>query len=147
MIHIQTMTSADYDDVYQLWCSCQGMGLNNIDDSQAGIAKFLARNPTTCFVAKDADKIVGVILAGHDGRRGFIYHLAVADSHRRQHIATNLTDHALKALAQEGIGKVALVVFNRNDGANAFWQAQGFDERQDLTYRNKALVAIQRYDT
>jgi hypothetical protein len=51
------------------------MGLNNLDDSPEGIARYLQRNPSTCFAAEEEGELVGVILSGHDGRRGFIYHL------------------------------------------------------------------------
>ena len=117
------MTIDDYDAVCACCMSCTGMGLNTIDDSRDGIAKYLARNPTTCFVDERDGRITGVIIAGHDGRRGYIYH----------------TD--------EGIAKVALVVFARNADGNAFWQRLGFTSRDDLTYRNKALAELTRIDT
>ncbi|HEY9053665.1 MAG TPA: GNAT family N-acetyltransferase [Rectinemataceae bacterium] len=77
MYSISLFIMADYRSVLDLWLHTPGMGLNNLDDSEEGIRAYLARNPNTCFVAKDEDEVVGVILAGHDGRRGFIYHLAV----------------------------------------------------------------------
>ena len=67
---IRKMVIEDYEKVYQLWMSCAGMGLNNLDDSKEGIEKFLRRNPDTCFVAEDQE-IVGVILAGNDGIRRY----------------------------------------------------------------------------
>ena len=76
-MHIRIMQIDDYDKIYDLWMSCKGMGLNNVDDSKEGIAHFLKRNPVTCFVAEDEHVIKGVILAGHDGRRGYVYHTAV----------------------------------------------------------------------
>jgi hypothetical protein len=78
---IRKMVIEDYEKVYQLWMSCTGMGLNNLDDSKEGIEKFLKRNPDTCFVAEDHE-IIGVILAGNDGRRGYIYHTAVHNSEK-----------------------------------------------------------------
>ncbi len=144
---IRTMLKDDYDKVYDLWINTSGMGLNTIDDSREGIEKYLDRNPTTCFVAEDDGKIIGVIIAGHDGRRGYIYHTAVQDNYRRKGIATKLLDVATKALNDLGIVKVALVVFGRNSGGNAFWENQGFTTREDLIYRNKALTDITRIDT
>ena len=73
----RVMKASDYKDVYKLWINTPGMGLNTTDDSEEGIAKYLRRNPTTSFVALDGDKLVGVIMAGHDGRRGYIHHTAV----------------------------------------------------------------------
>ena len=144
---IRLMTIEDYDQVYDLWLSCKGMGLNNVDDTREGIEKYLKRNPETSFVAEEDGKIIGVIIAGNDGRRGYIYHTAVHPDHRHQGIGTKLVDAALEALNSVGINKVALVVFSRNEDGNAFWEKIGFSERHDLSYRNKALVDIVRMDT
>lgn len=87
---IRLMALSDYEQVYQLWLSCAGMGLNNLDDSREGIERFLKRNPETCFVAEKDEKIIGVIIAGNDGRRGYIYHTAVNPDYRKQGIGKNL---------------------------------------------------------
>ncbi len=145
---IRIMTPDDYDAVHACWMACTGMGLNTIDDSRQGITRYLQRNPTTSFVHENDDGVIdGAILAGHDGRRGYIYHTAVNPSHRHQGIGTALVNAALHALANEGIIKVALVVFSRNDAGNAVWERLGFTARGDLTYRNKALCTITRIDT
>ena len=83
MIAYRTMDISDYGQVYELWLSCAGMGLNNLDDSKEGIGRFLNRNPDTCFVAELENVIIGVILTGNDGRRGYIYHTAVNPKYRR----------------------------------------------------------------
>lgn len=149
MISVTTrlMTISDYDDVYALWLSCVGMGLNDIDDSKVGIDKFLQRNPNTCFVATQDEQILGVILSGQDGRRAYIYHLAVAPTHRRQGIAERLVDEVMRVLDEIGISKAALVVFDKNQIGNDFWESQGFSVRQDLVYRNKSLRDLVRIDT
>lgn len=144
---IRIMTSDDYEQVYDLWLNTSGMGLNNLDDSKDGIAKYLKRNPTTCFVAVEEEKIVGVILSGHDGRRGFIYHTTVSSNYRKQGIGRRLVYHAIKALEEEGINKVALVVFGRNESGNSFWESVGFTGRDDLVYRNKSIHEFVRIDT
>ena len=147
MLTIRPMNIADYDEVYALWLSCKGMGLNDVDDSREGIARYLARNPSTALVAVEDTQIVGVILAGHDGRRGVIHHTAVHPAHRHQGIATKLVEAAMAALKAEGISKVLLVVFARNEEGNAFWARMGFTERTDLVYRNRALRELVRHDT
>lgn len=143
---IRKMTIKDYPSVYDLWMSCTGMGLNNLDDSEEGIRKFLFRNPDTCYVAEE-DNIVGVIMAGNDGRRGYIYHTAVHPDFRHKKIAAMLVEKATQALAELEIKKVALVVFDKNENGNLFWEKQGFTVRDDLIYRNKALADIVRIDT
>ena len=146
-MNIRSMKIDDYDAVYALWLSCPGMGLNNIDDSRAGIGKYLKRNPNTCFVAVEGGRVIGAILAGHDGRRGYISHTAVAPDHQRRGIGEKLVAAALDGLKSEGIAKVALVAFARNESGNAFWERQGFTVREDLVYRNRALAEIVRMDT
>lgn len=144
---IRKMTVNDYCEVYKLWISCKGMGLNDTDDSESGFARFLARNPDTCFAAESDGKLIGVIMAGNDGRRGYIYHTAVHPSYRKQGIGSALVKSALNALERLGISKVALVVFKKNADGNSFWEKQGFTLRSDLLYRNKTLVEMIRFDT
>lgn len=146
-MEIRNMQLDDYDSVYALWLSCPGMGLNNLDDSREGITKYLARNPDTCFVAVEDGRIIGSILTGHDGRRGYISHTAVSPSHQRQGIGKQLVEVALDALKRQDINKVNLVVFARNEKGNAFWEKMGFTQRPDLIYRNCTLVDMVRFDT
>ena len=144
---IRKMDISDYDKIYALWLSCKGMGLNDLDDSREGIEKYLLRNPETCFVAEEDDEIIGVIMTGNDGRRGFIHHTAVSPEHRNKGIGKELVQTAMNALKTLGINKVALVCFSRNVDGNAFWEKIGFTQRTDLTYRNKALSEMKRIDT
>ena len=144
---IKKLTIDDYDKMYALWLSCKGMGLNDTDDSREGIRRFLDRNPDTCFGAYEDDMLIGVILAGNDGRRGFIYHTAVSPEYRGNGVGTALVNAALEALGRLGITKTALVVFGKNEVGNAFWEKQGFTVRNDLVYRNRALVEMVRIDT
>ena len=146
-MQIIPMIIEDYDAVYDLWLHTPGMGLNTADDSREGIAAYLRRNPTTCFTAKEGDRLLGAILAGHDGRRGYISHTAVREDAQRQGVGTALVEAVLEALQAEGIRKVALVVFARNEKGNAFWEKLGFTGRDDLVYRNKALAELVRIDT
>ena len=144
----RTITPDDYDALHALWLGCSGMGLNDVDDSREGITRLLKRNPATCFAAVNGNgELAGAILTGNDGRRGFIYHLAVRERDRKQGIGSQLVDAALAALNRLGISKVALVVFARNHTANAFWESKGFTARPDIVYRNRALVTLIRNDT
>lgn len=136
-----------YDEIYALWMSCKNMGFNNVDDSYEGIKKLVTKNPLTCFVAEENGTIIGTILAGNDGRRGYVYHLCVAEDFRKQGIGKKLIDVMLEGMKQEGISKVALVVFAYNDTANAFYEKIGFSKRDDLYYRNIALKELERIDT
>ena len=136
---IRIMTIEDYEGVYQLWTATAGMGMRNLDDSREGIAKFLERNPATSFVVEATAGLVGVILCGHDGRRGYIYHAAIMPDYRQQGFGQALVNAALTALRAEQINKVALVVFEKNQVGNSFWESIGFTTRPDLVYRNKSI--------
>ena len=141
-MNIRLMTIDDYQMVYDLWSRTPNVELNDIDDSIEGISKYLKRNQNTCFIAEENTHIIGVILSGHDGRRGYIHHMAVSESKQRQGIGEILLDRALKALKSEGIHKVALVVFEKNVKGNSFWEKNGFIAREDLIYRNRALADL-----
>ncbi len=143
---IRIMDIEDYEKVYDLWIHTEGMGLNTTDDSKEGIAKYLLRNPNTCFVAEDNGKLIGVIMGGHDGRRGFIHHTTVKQEYRGQGIGKKLVDSVMKALEAEGIHKVALVTFEKNVSGNAFWEKVEFTVRDDLVYRNKNIHHLERID-
>ena len=146
-MQIRTMTIHDYEKVYALWMSCKNMGFNDIDDSKEGISRFLERNPNTSFVAMENDELLGIILGGHDGRRGYIYHMSVAENHRKKGIGSALVKKCLESFKNEKISKVALLVFKYNETGNAFWEKQGFILREDVNYRNIGLCELVRIDT
>ncbi|MDR0721274.1 MAG: GNAT family N-acetyltransferase [Treponema sp.] len=137
---IRIMTSEDYEKVYALWKRSSGMGLRPVDDAEPGIRRFLERNSRTCFVADHEGILVGAILSGHDGRRAYIYHTAVEEAYQRQGLGRDLVSAVEQALRNEGITKIGLVVFKRNEGGNRFWEKQGFSVRDDLVYRNKLIT-------
>lgn len=138
---ITTMSLNDYEELKQLWVNTPGMGMNEIDDSKEGITKYLIRNPRTCFVARDDGdgQLIGGILSGHDGRRGYIYHTAVSESACKQGVGTALLERALYTLKEEGITKVALLAYTYNEIGNSFWESKGFVARKDVLYRNKDI--------
>lgn len=144
---IRIMKIEDYEQVYQLWLSCSGLGLNDLDDSKQGIERFLNRNPETCFVVENDNYIIGAIMVGNDGRRAYIYHLAILPAYQKQGIGKQLVQVALKKLEDLQIHKVALVVFKKNINAQLFWEKLGFIQRNDLIYRNISLVEMKRIET
>lgn len=129
----------DYDALFSLWKSIAGMGLRSLDDSREGIAKFIQRNPETSFCAVDGERLVGCILCGNDGRRGFIYHACVLPDYRKNGVGKQLVELALTALKKEGITKCALVCYSSNELGNGFWRSLGWELRTDLNYFNLSL--------
>lgn len=136
---IQTMTIEDYEGVRALWMSIKGFAIRSVDDSREGVELFLKRNPTTSVVAKLDGKVVGAILCGHDGRRGCLYHVCVAEKYRMQGIGKAMVVKAMEALKTEHINKVSLIAFTSNDIGNAFWKQIGWTKREDLNYYDFTL--------
>ncbi len=133
----------DYDQVYDLWLHTAGMDLNALDESRSGVERYLKRNPHTCFVEEDENgKIIGAILAGHDGRRGTLHHLAVKKTKQGKGIGRRLAEAAINALKEEGIIRVALFVYNDNEIGMRFWKKLGFIIEDEYAYLDKDLVPI-----
>ena len=136
---IRTMTIEDYEQVRALWMTIKGFGIRSLDDSRRGVEKFLKRNPTTSVVAIEDGRVVGAILCGHDGRRGCLYHVCVAEPYRRRGIGKAMVVHCMNALKAEEINKVSLIAFSVNDVGNAFWNEIGWTRRMDLNYYDFTL--------
>jgi len=136
---LRVMQIEDYENVYKLWMTIDGFGIRSIDDSEAGVARFLRRNPTTSVVAEVDGKIVGAILCGHDGRRGCFYHVCVHQDYRKHGIGKAMAVFCMKALQEEEINKVSLIAFQKNEGGNQFWRKVGWTFREDLNYYDFTL--------
>lgn len=137
---IRRMTVGDYEAVYNLWAKTPNMGLRSLDDSKEGIELFLKRNPKTCLVSLDGDTLTGVILCGHDGRRGYVYHTVVHADYRRKGIGTALVNAAVAALQQEGITRVCLNVMKSNEGGKRFWTNRGWEEKVFLGFYSRSIT-------
>ncbi len=136
---IRVMTMEDYEEVYRLWKGIRGFGIRTIDDSKDGIARFLKRNPSTSVVAETDGRIVGAILCGHDGRRGYFYHVCVQEAYRKRGIGKAMAVACMHALKKEQINKVSLIAFKNNEIGNLFWKEEGWTFREDLNYYDFTL--------
>ncbi|PVV83743.1 GNAT family N-acetyltransferase [Dehalogenimonas alkenigignens] len=129
---LRPLTAAAYDQTIALWQACEGIGLSDAD-SRCGITKYLERNPGCSFGAWDGERLVGAILGGHDGRRGYIHHLAVHPDYRKRGIGRRLAEATLSALKAEGINKCHLFIFNDNAEGIGFWESLGWTLRKDIS--------------
>lgn len=139
MVTVRSMQIEDYDQVYALWMTIRGFSIRTIDDSREGVERFLKRNPGISVVAELDGRVVGAILCGHDGRRGCLYHVCVHEDYRMHGIGRAMVVHCMNALQQEGINKVSLIAFTKNDIGNAFWKQIGWTKREDLNYYDFVL--------
>jgi len=130
-VMMREMMINDYEEVLALWQASEGVGLSDAD-SEESIACYLERNPGLSFVARDGEHLVGAVLCGHDGRRGYIHHLAVSESHRRRGLGRALIEQCLSALRQDRIDKCHIFVFADNRDTIAFWKSIGWTQRFEL---------------
>jgi len=137
-IAIQMMTTDDYQDAFQLWQSLPGLGLSSADQKHA-IAHFIDRNPNSCFVAKDGEKVIGTVLGGNDGRRGYIYHLAVQEDYQGKGLGKQLSETCIAALKSEGLQKCHIFVIKDNQKGLRFWKRLGWLLREDILVLSKDL--------
>ena len=128
----------DYNGIYALWSRTPGMGLSDADNEQ-NIKNFLARNKGMSFCYEEDSKIIGTIMCGHDGRRGYIYHVTVAEECRGRGIGRHLVDKSLQKLKENGINKCHLFVFADNIIGNIFWESLGWTKREDIFVYSKSI--------
>ena len=138
MIDIRLLRLDDYEHLINIWSNTENLGLSNAD-SQINLEIFLNRNPGLSFVAESNDRIIGTILGGHDGRRGFIYHLAVDKDFRNQGIGKLLVTHCLDVIASLGIERCHIHVYANNQAGIDFWQKYGWYTRPELVLLSRDL--------
>jgi ribosomal protein S18 acetylase RimI-like enzyme len=127
-----------YESVLALWQQCEGIGLSEADSPES-IRAYLARNPGMSFIATADGAVIGAVLCGHDGRRGYIHHLAVNPDSRRRSVGRRLVNECLNALRREGIEKCHIFVFNHNQDGIAFWKSVGWTPRSDISLVSKSI--------
>jgi ribosomal protein S18 acetylase RimI-like enzyme len=135
---IETLDLADFAEVTRLWRKTEGVGLNEAD-KRPKLAIYLKRNPGMSFVARQGGRIVGAVLCGHDGRRGYLQHLAVARAHRGRGIARRLVQACLRRLASDGITRCNIYLFVDNSAGELFWKHNGWAERSDLRVMQRRI--------
>ena len=124
VVVVREIRAVDGDALRKLWAE---VGFRGLGDDDLSLARLARRNPGLVLVAAQGSKVVGSALGAWDGRRGWIYHVATAPSHRRQGIATRLTDQIEEGLASLGCPKVNVMVRDDGEGAAAFWSGRGYE--------------------
>lgn len=138
-IQLVPMTMDDYKNMIALWKSLPGIALSRADES-GPLAAFIEKNGDTCFILKEDATLIGTVLAGSDGRRGYIYHLAVDPKFQNRGLGRKLVRAALEALRKKGIQKSHLFVIKENLEGIRFWHHLGWDLRDDVLIMSKNLI-------
>ena len=129
----------DYEAVYALWQTAgPGIHVRRSDEPQE-IARKLERDPDLFLLAEIDGKVIGSVLGGFDGRRGMMYHLAVANSYRQQGIASALVDELERRLRLKGCHRYYLLVTLDNETAIQFYEQRGW-ERMELYLYSKDIA-------
>ena len=131
MTGLRPMTLADHPAVLRLLHETEGVSVREADSFDA-TARYLERNPGLSFVAVVGDEVVGCVMCGHDGRRGYLQHLIVRPEHRGRGIARRLVSACIDALSGIGIDKSHVDVLVSNEAAQAFWLKLGWQWRTDI---------------
>ena len=126
-IKTREFSISDYDAALELWQRVEGLEIAEGDDRE-GVAHFLARNPGLSRVATDGAAIVGIALCGHDGRRGYIYHLAVDPVYQARGLGKRLMNECLDGLRRAGLKRALILVANDNPRGQKFWRGCGWEE-------------------
>lgn len=128
---IREMTIDDYDEVYEMWQITTKRALSKADEKDQ-MERYLKHNAGMSQVAVVDGKIVGTVLAGHDGRRGFIHHMAVLPEFRRKKIGHALAQTAIQKIRKQGIDKTHIFCYQNNETGQSFWRDFGFEKREDV---------------
>lgn len=141
-MEIRAMKISDYEEVYTMWQTTSKRALSAADE-RPQFERYIRRNEGMSQVAVVDGKIVGTVLAGHDGRRGFIHHMAVLPEYRRRHIGHKLAERAIEKITSEGIDKTHIFCYQNNETGQNFWRDFGFEKREDVfvySYNNKGSI-------
>jgi len=131
-VDIRTYRPGDGDRLRTFWLTC-GINIRPGDDDTS-LARFATRNPDLLIIAEEHGHLVGSALAGWDGRRGWLYHVAVHKDERRRGIGRDLVAEVETRLRALGCPKLNLIVWDDNTYAMRFWEALGYRREKTVEY-------------
>jgi len=130
-VEIRSFVAGDIANALNLWSGIEGLAIGE-SDTKEGITRLLEHSPGfSAIAATTAGELVGAVLCGHNGRAGFLYHLAVAPSHRRNGVGTRLAEFCLARLKEARIRRCNIFVYTDNDSGNRFWLRNGWNDPPD----------------
>ncbi|PZR71338.1 MAG: GNAT family N-acetyltransferase [Chthoniobacterales bacterium] len=130
---------ADYDEAVALWAEVEGVEICE-GDSREEILGYLERNPGLSRIAEEDGRIVGAALCGHDGRRGWIYHLAVSAAYRGKGVGKLLLNDCVRKLRDAGLKRAIILVAGDNPGGHEFWLRNGWEDIAGAIAMSKELA-------
>ena len=138
MAEVRGMKESDYGALVELWSQFPGNTMTGADGPE-GFGAFLARNGRFCYTAEEDGRVVGSVMAGTDGRRGYVYHLAVDPGRQGEGLGRMLMERAEESLREAGIEKAHLFIYADNP-AIRFYRRAGWHLREDIEVMSKVLI-------
>ncbi|OAI53041.1 hypothetical protein AYO47_05550 [Planctomyces sp. SCGC AG-212-M04] len=138
---LRPIAEEDLPELLAFWGRTPGVGLNESDTPEC-LKRYLDRNPGLSVIARSGEGIAGAVLCGHDGRRGYLNHLAVAESFRRQGLGRQMAEHCLAGLHRLGIRRCTICLFADNEAGREFWSNCGWKQRSDLVMMQRPCAVI-----
>lgn len=133
---LREVTVEDFSQVLHLWESVEGVVLTDTDDPP-NLEDYLSRNPGLSTVAEFRGELIAVVLCGHDGRRGYLHHLAVRADSRNRGVGRAMVDRCMERLAGCGIKRCNLFILNDHATARDFWQRDDWIEWPEIRLLQK----------
>jgi ribosomal protein S18 acetylase RimI-like enzyme len=134
-MRIRQFAFDDYEAAADLWERAERM----VAPPRVEIEKKLERDPDLFLVAEVDDRLVGVVMGTYDGRRGWIFRLAVDPTMRRRGIGVSLVHEVERRCAERGIHHLRLLVFGDNEPALRFWEHLGYERVDGIVMFSKDL--------
>ena len=138
-LRLREFVAADYEAVERLWRRA-GLWMRPSDAAEH-VALKLTRDPDLFLVACAGERLVGVAMGGWDGRRAYVYHLAVDPQWRRRGVGDRLMDELEERFRAKGALKAKLQIMTGNDASIGFFAARGYRLETDCQPWGKELVA------
>ncbi|HUV09108.1 MAG TPA: GNAT family N-acetyltransferase [Spirochaetia bacterium] len=139
-MRVTELAIQDYDEVRDLWSRTEGIGLSSADTKE-GFGMFLERNPGLSLALRHRGRVVGTVMVGHDGRRGYLYHLVVEPEHRGNGWAKKMVARGLAGLRALNIRKCHVFIFRSNLSGKGFWKSIDWVEREDIRVFSREITA------
>lgn len=127
---IENFSMKFYDDLIELW-RIAGISVSSSDNKEE-LARMSRQNPDLFLIGKASDAIIGVVMGGFDGRRGYVHHLAVDPNYQKRGYGKLLMDELIKRFRQKGVHKVHLFIEKRNKKVVDFYKNLGWQVRENL---------------
>ncbi len=134
---IRQFTQLDQEQEISLW-KVSGLTVP-WNDPEKDISRKLKVNPELFLVAEENEKIIGSIMGGYDGHRGWINYLAVCPNHRKKGIGKKLMLHAEEKIKEKGCPKINLQVRENNTDVIAFYNAIGYSEDKAISFGKRLI--------